>query len=247
MNTGRRSVVIAVLVLAALVTAGFVYGSIRTARVETRLLELAADAVPSDETLVAFATERGPYLFVENCSSCHGEDMRGDVKRGVPDLQDSIWLFGDGKISDIENTIQYGIRSGHPKAHNITDMPAFLRIGQLSRAEINDVVEYVLSISNQPHDAAAARRGAELYQNKGNCFDCHSSDALGNPDYGAPALTGATWVYGGTRATLLESVSNGRHGLCPAWIDKLEPADVRELAIYVHEVARHAAPRPRDK
>jgi cytochrome c oxidase cbb3-type subunit 3 len=247
MNTGRRWVVATLLVIAALVTAGFVYGSIRNARVETRLLELPADAVSSDEMLVAFATARGPYLFVDNCASCHGEDMRGDAKRGVPDLQDAVWLYGDGKISDIENTIQYGIRSGHPKAHNITDMPAFRRIGQLSPAEISDVVEYVLSISKQPHDAAAAHRGADLYQNKGNCFDCHSSDALGNPDYGAPALIGPAWLYGGTRAALLQSVSDGRHGLCPAWIDKLGPADVRELAIYVHEVARHAAPRPPDK
>jgi cytochrome c oxidase cbb3-type subunit 3 len=247
MNTGRRWVLTALLVIAALVTAGFVYGSIRTARVEKRLLELPADAVPSDETLVAFATARGPYLFVENCASCHGEDMRGDAQRGVPDLQDAVWLYGDGKISEIENTIQYGIRSGHPKAHNVTDMPAFLRIGQLSPAEIGDVVEYVLSISKKPHDDAAARRGAELYQNKGNCFDCHSSDALGNPDYGAPALIGPAWLYGGTRAELVKSVANGRHGLCPAWIDKLGSADVRELAIYLHEVARHAAPRPPDK
>jgi cytochrome c oxidase cbb3-type subunit 3 len=247
MNTGRRWVVITVLVITALVGAGFVYGSIRTARVEARLLELPADAVPSDATLVAFATERGPYLYIENCASCHGEDMRGDAKRGIPDLQDAVWLYGDGKISDIENTVQYGIRSGHPKAHNVTDMPAFRRIGQLSPAEISDVVEYVLSISNKAHDAAAAQRGAELYQNKGNCFDCHSSDALGNPDYGAPALTGPAWLYGGNRAELLKSVSDGRHGLCPAWIDKLAPADVRELAIYLHEVARHAAPRPPDK
>src|SRR5512138_3440654 len=109
MNTGRRSVVIAVIVLGALVTAGFVFGSIRTARVEARLLELRADDIPSDESLLAFATARGPYLFVENCSGCHGEDMRGDAKRGIPDLQDSIWLYGEGKISEIESTIQYGI------------------------------------------------------------------------------------------------------------------------------------------
>src|SRR4029077_500243 len=98
------------------------------------------DDIPRDETLVAFATERGPYLFVDNCASCHGNDMRGSAERGVPDLQDSVWLYGEGRISDIENTIQYGIRSGHPKAHNITDMPAFLHIGQLSAPEISDVV-----------------------------------------------------------------------------------------------------------
>jgi cytochrome c oxidase cbb3-type subunit III len=237
MVTGRRSVVVTLVLIAGLVAVGLVYGAIRTQRVEDRLLRLPADAIPSDETLVAFATERGPYLFVENCSSCHGDDMRGDRTRGVPDLQDSVWLFGEGRVSEIENIIQYGIRSGHPKAHNVTDMPAFQRTGQLSGPEVQDVVEYVLSLSRQPHDEAAAVRGAYLYANKGNCLACHSPDALGNPDYGAPALTGPTWTYGGTRAELVRSVADGRHGRCPAWIDKLDPANVRELAVYLHQVA----------
>jgi cytochrome c oxidase cbb3-type subunit III len=238
---GPRSIFLVLLLIAGMVSVGLVYGAIRTQRVENRLLRLPADEISSHETLVAFATERGPYLFVDHCAGCHGTDMRGDGKRGIPDLQDSVWLFGDGHISDIENTILYGVRSGHPKAHNITDMPAFLRIGQLSKAEIGDVVEYVLALSRKPHDEAAARRGADLYENKGNCFDCHSSDALGNPDYGAPALTGSAWLYGGTRAELIQSVAHGRHGLCPAWIDKLDAADVRELAVYLHEVSHRSA------
>ena len=238
MAAGRRTLIFALLLIAGTLAVGLVYGAIRTQRVENTLLRQTADDIPRNETLVAFATERGPYLFVDNCASCHGNDMRGSAEHGVPDLQDSVWLYGEGRISDIENTIQYGIRSGHPKAHNITDMPAFLHIGQLSAPEISDVVDYVLSISGKPHDEAAAKRGADLYQNKGNCFDCHSSDALGNPDYGSPALTGPAWMYGGSRADLVKSVTDGRHGLCPAWIDKLSPANVRELAVYLYEVSR---------
>ncbi len=245
MIAGRRAVVVILVLIAALVLVWVVLGRLRTQRIENRLLRLPPDQISSDEQLVAFANERGPYLFVENCASCHGNDLHGDAKRGVPDLQDGLWLYGEGRISDIESTIQYGIRSGHPKAHDVTDMPAFLRTGQLSRAEISDVVEYVLSISGRPHDDAGARRGYDLFENKGNCFDCHSSDALGNPDYGAPALTGPVWLYGGSRAALTQSVADGRHGLCPAWIDKLSPADVRELAVYLHEVQRRVvAHRP---
>lgn len=248
MVAGRRWVAAILLLIAALVALWVVFGLLRTERIETRLLELPADAVSSDESLVAFATQRGPYLYVENCARCHGEDMRGDSARGAPDLQDGIWLYGLGRISDIENTILYGIRSGHPKAHNVTDMPGFLRSGQLSGEEIADVVEYVLSLAGKPHDREAARRGYELYGNKGNCFDCHSSDALGNPDYGAPALTGPAWLYGGTRAELTKSVMDGRHGLCPAWIDRLDPADVRELAVYVYQVQqRSSAPQPQEQ
>lgn len=239
-TVGRRSILLVLLLIAGGVSAGLVYGAIRTQRVENELLRLPADEIPSHETLVAFATERGPYLFVDHCAACHGVDMRGNDAQGVPDLQDAVWLFGEGHISDIENTIQYGVRSGHPKAHNITDMPAFLRIGQLSATEIGAVVEYMLALSGKPHDAAAAQRGADLYQNKGNCFDCHSSDALGNPDYGAPALTGTAWLYGGTRAQLVQSVAEGRHGLCPSWIDKLDAAAVRELAVYLHQVSHRS-------
>jgi cytochrome c oxidase cbb3-type subunit 3 len=242
-TVGRRSILLVLLLLAGGVSAGLVYGAIRTQRVENELLRMPADEIPSHETLVAFATERGPYLFVDHCAGCHGADMRGDSKRGVPDLQDAVWLFGDGHISDIETTIQYGVRSGHPQARNITDMPAFFRSGQLSSAEVAEVVEYVLALSGKPHDEAAAKRGADLYENKGNCFDCHSSDALGNPDYGAPALTGSAWLYGGARAELVQSVADGRHGLCPSWIDKLDAADVRELAVYLHQVSHRSQAR----
>ncbi len=228
----------ALSVAVLLVAAGVLWNLWRTHQVEGDLLRLPADDVTTHATLVEFANKRGPSLYAAHCAQCHGADMKGDATRGAPNLEDATWLFGEGQVSDIEATIQYGIRSGHPKAHNITDMPAFLRIGQLSPAEIDDVVEYVRSLGHQPYDADAARRGDELYQNKGNCYDCHSSDALGNPDYGAPALTGPTWLFGNTREILVRSVTNGRHGLCPAWIDKLSPAAVRELAIYLHSTSQ---------
>jgi cytochrome c oxidase cbb3-type subunit 3 len=238
---GKRPAVAAFAVVVVLSAAAVLFNRWRTHQTEAELLRLPADNVATNASLVAFATERGPSLYADHCAQCHGADLRGDIKRGAPNLRDAVWMFGSGAISDIEATIQYGVRSGHPKAHNITDMPAFLRIGQLSEAEIDDVVEYVLSLSGQPHDAGAAQRGYDLYANKGNCFDCHSSDALGNPDYGAPALTGPVWVYGGTREQLRQSVREGRHGLCPAWALKLSPASVRELAVYLHGLSERAA------
>jgi cytochrome c oxidase cbb3-type subunit 3 len=239
MHSTRRTAFAALVVIAAVFVVGVGFHFANVHRTERDLLRLPADEIAQNAALVAFATGRGPAVYADHCAQCHGADLKGDRNRGVPDLQDRVWLFGEGAVSDIENTIQYGIRSGHPKAHNITDMPAFLRIGQLSDAEIGDVVEYVLSLNHASQNEAAARRGYDLYSNKGNCFDCHSGDALGNPDYGAPALTGPTWVYGGTRAELLRSVRDGRHGLCPAWIDKLSPAQVREVAVYLHDQSKH--------
>ena len=239
----RRSFILraAAIALLVIVAGAVAYNAWRTRGIESRLLRLPADAITADKSLTDFASRRGKSAYAAHCAQCHGADLHGDMKRGVPDLEDGVWLYGVGAISDIEQTIQYGIRSGHPKAHNITDMPAFLRIGQLSAAEIGDVIEYVMSLQGKPHDAAAAERGYQLYSNKGNCFDCHSSDALGNPDYGAPALTGPVWNYGGDEEALRVSVSEGRHGLCPAWTGMLSPATMRELAVYLHDVSKHAS------
>ena len=241
MTRERRPILVVLGLLAVAVVSTVAFDFWRCHQVERELLGLTADEIPSHPSLVAFARPRGESSYVSNCAVCHGADLRGDAARGVPNLQDDAWLFGLGALSDIETTIQYGIRSGHPKARNITDMPAYLRIGQLAPAEIDDVVEYVLSLSGQPHDAAAAKRGSEVYSYKGNCFDCHSTDALGNSDYGAPALTGAAFVYGGGREILRHSVAEGRHGLCPAWIDELSPSEVRELAVYLHSVSHQGA------
>ena len=107
--------------------------------------------------------------------------------RGVPNLSDGVWLYGSGSVTDIEATILYGIRSGHPKAHNLTDMPGFDHSGQLTDADISDVIEYVMLISAQPHDPTAATRGRVIYDGAGVCYDCHTADGYGISDYGTPA------------------------------------------------------------
>jgi cytochrome c oxidase cbb3-type subunit 3 len=81
-------------------------------------------------------------------------------------------------------------------------------------------------------------RGGKIFQTKGVCYDCHSSDAAGNPDYGAPAFTDTDWIYGGDYDTVYQSIYSGRHGVCPAWIDKLKPKVVRALAVYLHQVSQ---------
>ena len=86
--------------------------------------------------------------------------------------------------------------------------------------------------------AASVVRGAALYADKGSCYDCHGPDGSGNIDYGAPHLTGGDWLYGGDRGSLYDSVYNGRHGLCPAWIGRVTPLEIRALAVYLHESAR---------
>jgi cytochrome c oxidase cbb3-type subunit 3 len=161
--------------------------------------------------------------------------MKGDRALGASDLTDKVWLYDSGSVSDIERTILYGVRSGHPRSRNITDMPAIGRLGVLHPAEIYDVVQYVMQISHQAHDDKAAVRGEVLFKDKGNCFDCHAPDGTGNPDYGSTDLTANVWTYGGDYVTLFKSVRDGRHGKMDAYIGKLSYADIRALAVDIYE------------
>jgi cytochrome c oxidase cbb3-type subunit 3 len=195
-----------------------------------------ADSLPADPQLHAYALALARPAYAQHCASCHGVAFAGDSRRGVPDLRKGVWLYDFGRVSDVERTILYGIRSGHGRARNVTDMPAMGLSHRLTADEISDVTSYVLSLSQPARDRAAIARGAAIYQGKGECFDCHGADASGNIDWGAPALTGVTWLYGGSRAAITTSIHDGRHGMCPAWVGVLDPATIRALAVLLHDV-----------
>ncbi len=244
LHLARKGVLIAALVVVLCVAAALSW-HLRSRHLEDVLLRADPDRAVTDPTLVQFTLTRAPRLYERHCATCHGRDMRGNSALGAPDLADGDWLFGLGELPDIEDTLNYGIRSGHPKSHNITDMPGLGRIGQLSATEIRDVVEYVYAFSHGNADRDAVRRGEPLFMDKGSCYDCHGTDGTGNVDYGAPDLTGRSgWLYGGDRPTLYRSIYDGRHGLCPAWSRTLSAAQVRELAVFLYTTARHARHTP---
>lgn len=208
-----------------------------------RLLASFADSLPGDHELHAYALALARPAYADHCAGCHGAGFQGDSQHGVPDLRRGVWLYDFGRVSDIERTILYGIRSGHGRARNVTDMPAMGLTHRLTADEISDVANYVRSLSRAGEDPAAIARGAAIYQGKGECFDCHGADASGNIDWGAPPLTGATWLYGGSRAAIITSIHDGRHGMCPAWIGVLDAATIRALAVLLHDV-NTTGPRP---
>ena len=53
----------------------------------------------------------GKELFAANCASCHGEDAKGNIEMGAPDLTDKFWIYG-GDTNAIEATV-WGGRQGH--------------------------------------------------------------------------------------------------------------------------------------
>ena len=205
-------------------------------RLEARLVMIDPDQAAADPRLVRLSPALAKPAYARHCASCHGAEMQGDQRRGAPRLNDQIWLYGNGDVADLERTILYGIRSGDAKSRNITDMPPLGRSEQLNAAEVRDVTTFVLSLTHPITDPGAVQRGAAIFQGKGSCYDCHSSDARGNPDYGSPAFTDNDWLYGGDFDTVYRSIYSGRHGVCPAWIGKLRPAVIRGLAVYLHTI-----------
>jgi cytochrome c oxidase cbb3-type subunit 3 len=187
--------------------------------------------IEKDPGLLALARARGKTVFGDNCAPCHGSGAAG--AKGYPNLNDDDWLWG-GTLDQIMQTIQYGARSGHPKTHE-GQMLAFGRDGTLKADEIVTVANYVRSLSGlSTRPGYDAARGAMIF--KENCVLCHGDAAKGNQDVGAPNLTDRIWLYGSDEATIIETVTNGRAGVMPAWVDRLDPSTIKAMAVYVHSL-----------
>lgn len=208
-------------------------GKLDAARADaTRRLLAAPDmqAIEDDPELQAFAMAAGDSLFGDNCATCHGAGGQGFA--GYPNLNDDAWLWG-GKLEEIRETVQFGIRSEHPQTR-LSIMQAFGRDDLLPAESIDNLVEYVLSLSDQEHNQAAAAEAAPEFEIQ--CAICHGADGAGDPMQGAPDLTDPIWLYGGDRATIRETIWNGRAGMMPAWEQRLSEEEILALAVYVHSL-----------
>lgn len=192
---------------------------------------LAATAladIGKNPELLQFAQAGGSAVFGDNCAACHGRGAQGSV--GYPNLNDDDWIWG-GTLDNIQQTISYGIRSGHAKTRD-SAMPRFGLDGALEPAKINDVATYVRSLSGLEGDKEAATRGAAIFAE--NCAVCHGADGKGNTEMGAPNLSDAIWLYGNSPEAVANSVKTGRGGIMPPWDSRLDPVSIKMLAVYVH-------------
>jgi cytochrome c oxidase cbb3-type subunit III len=187
--------------------------------------------IEKDQNLLSLARARGKTVFADNCAPCHGTGAAG--AKGYPNLNDDDWLWG-GSLEQISQTIQFGARSGNSKAHE-GQMLAFGRDGMLKPDEIVTVANYVRSLSGlstEPGFNAAA--GKKIFDD--NCVACHGKDGKGNQEMGAPNLTDQIWLYGSDQATIVETITNGRAGVMPAWTGRLDPVTIKALTVYVHSL-----------
>lgn len=198
------------------------------AAIDIELASADLSNVAGNPDLYRYAINAGGAVFLANCSQCHGAGGQG--AKGYPNLNDDDWLWG-GTVDEIAYTVNHGVRNDNDDAH-FSQMPAFGEL--LEEAEISAVVQHVLSISSQDHDAAQIALGAEVYAD--NCAACHAEDGTGDRSQGAPNLADRIWLFGGDPESITATVTNSRFGVMPAWGERLTDSQVNSVAIYVHQL-----------
>lgn len=199
------------------------------AGINAQLASAELTEISADTTLNSYAVSSGAAVFRTWCAQCHGSGAAGFV--GYPNLLDDDWLWG-GDIEAIHATIAHGIRNEDDDDARYSEMPAFGEL--LESEEISQVVHYVMQLSGGDADAALAGPGAEVFAD--NCSSCHGENGLGDREVGAPNLADAIWLYGGDEAALTETVTYSRYGVMPPWSQRLTEAQIRAVALYVHQL-----------
>ena len=185
----------------------------------------------ADEQMRTFAIAAGASTFKVRCATCHGSGAQGSP--GFPNLNDNSWLWG-GKPDEILQTITHGVRDASDKDTHASQMLAFGQEKMLTSDQILAVANYVRQISKQEADSALATSGAKIFTD--NCASCHGDKGEGKKEMGAPQLNDAIWLYKGDLNAIMQQINNPRHGMMPAWGNRLGEITVKELAAYVHSL-----------
>ncbi len=190
------------------------------AKVEAAIAPIYArfkDMTPQQIAADPQAKAIGERLFMNYCAQCHGSDARG--AKGFPNLTDNDWL-GGGSPEIIKTTIVNGRNGVMP--------PMAAAVG--GPEDVRNVANYVLSLSNTPHDPVRAVQGKEKFA---SCAACHGADGKGLSAIGAPNLTDGVWLHGWGEEAIIRAVNNGINNAMPGQAALLNGDQVDVLAAYV--------------
>ncbi len=197
-----------------------------------KIVSLDLAAIAGDAEVGNYAVSAGGAVFRTFCIQCHGSGAAGSA--GYPNLRDDDWLWG-GDIETIYTTISHGIRADEDEDTRLSEMPVF-GDDYLSKDEIAQAAQFVLSLSGRATDETLLAEGAIVFED--NCSACHGADGTGDLNVGAPNLADAIWLYGGDLETVTETITYSRSGVMPAWsaAGRLNEAQLRQVTVYVHEL-----------
>lgn len=199
-----------------------------------KVASMSYEQIAKDPEMNGFIQSAGRALFSDNCAPCHQAGGQGKIGF-FPNLTDDDWLYG-GSYAKIHEALLGG-RRGY--------MPTFGEV--LAADQIDNLANYVASLSGIAHDAAKASMGNALFHSEtAACFYCHGTDAKGRKDVGAPNLTDNIWLWAdapdagaaeGKIAAIRGVIAQGLNkGVMPAWAGRLSPEQIKVLTVYVHDL-----------
>jgi len=198
-----------------------------------QLASASIEEIAKDEEKSAFAYSMAKVIYADNCAACHQPGGAG-VVGSYPNLADDDWLWG-GSAAQIKTSIADG-RNGY--------MPSFKET--LNDTQLDDVTEYVLSLSKHETDVAKTARGKQIFNGQsGGCYYCHTKAGSGMVSMGSANLTDSVWTLAdipaaenmnAKRAAVKEIIKNGVNRKMPAWNERLTDTQVKILAFYVHQL-----------
>ena len=103
---------------------------------------------------------------------------------------------------------------------------------QVSEMELDQLVSYVLSLSDSNVDSDSVEPGKKLFEDKA-CTACHREDGKGHRALAVPDITNQLWQYGGTRDAISKSISLGRKSVMPAFGEILDADSISSLVSYI--------------
>jgi len=175
------------------------------------IVEADLSSLQADPEMMQIAAR----IFRRECGVCHGAEGGGQAAL-FPDLHDSEWQWG-GEAEQIEQSIRAGRNA------NMISWQAML--GDEAIAQIANYVTVIGDVGSDTHD------GKALFEQ--SCAACHGVNGVGNPLLGAPDLTNDIWLYGGSVATITETIALGRTGIMPAFSSRLDDTQIRLLVAWL--------------
>ena len=202
------------------------------------------DIAKDDPELNRFAVAGGRSAFLVNCVQCHGSGAAGSPRLPEPERRRlAVGRHAGGYPHD--DHARHPLRAGPRYAH-LRDAGLRRRRHSARAEQIKAAANYVLSLSGQDHDAALADDGqADL---RGQLRRLPRRERRRRPRRSARPAERRVWLYGSDEASIDAQITKPRHGVMPAWADRLSPTTIKELALFVYslgggEAARRAAAR----
>jgi cytochrome c oxidase cbb3-type subunit 3 len=195
-----------------------------------KIRQISFADIRKDPQLLAVAETAGRITFANNCQPCHGAG--GGGRPGYPALAAGDWMWG-GTLEAIQQTVTHGIRSGDPDARN-SAMPRFGVDNMLKPEEIQSVADYVMTLFGKPEPGKDVTAGRKLFTD--NCAVCHGDAGQGNREVGAPRLAAHIHLHANTRDDVVAQVTNPHMGVMPNWDQRLDPATIKAVTLYVHSL-----------